>query len=600
MAARAMLPKEMNIPAKTFAQIFNSGFWEDQQLFTDGTLQTDDGTTFRIHRVVLSQRSRYFRALFSFNLNQEPIVIKNTDSKILESILLYIYTGDAILDEKNVLDLMIASDYLLLDDLLENCRSFAIQNVTCTNCLSTLSIAWQIEKLAIRDDCYRYALVHFEDILKTTNGGLEELPFKILKKLLESKSLNVISERSVWKAIVKWTGTDSSSRLPHVPAFLTCLRLEEEVDEELAAEILCHTIVSDNPHCYDLMLSKQFNYYLTKCTLLSQHTRSEAICYQNSPCSFGPRMPNHLYIIARHTLTPTKYGSELFMTYDNGLDFWRQIGETNFFIDTMVQIGQFIYIFNASPKLNLIFDILEEAFLPIRISPGPRHDSYMVTLGEQLYSVGGSKFVGDSARMIYSYEFDRNLWKPIIMPHAIVIYGAVTLKGLIYILGMAELEPAPILICQAYDPEKDDWFLLPPPNIFRRGFSVVVFREQVFVVGGENDEHYLKSAEMYDPIMNTWMSLPDLPYQYFFPKAVIVDNKIIVYENNNDDTRYYEVNPPVYWDQDSWLWRSIDKSSPLYCIERYSFFLLDDHRFLEDITATNRSPGIKWERILPA
>ncbi|GBM06958.1 hypothetical protein AVEN_170735-1 [Araneus ventricosus] len=192
----------MNTPAKSFAVIFNSGFWEGQQQFTDGTLQTDDGMTFRIHRVVLSQRSGYFQALFSFNLNQETIIIPNIDSKILENILLYIYTGGAILDEKNVWDLKIASDYLLLDDLLKSCRSFSVQNMTCTNCLSSLSIAWQIDKLATRDDCYRYALVHFEDILKTPNGGLEELPFEILKKLLESKSLNVISERSVWKAIV--------------------------------------------------------------------------------------------------------------------------------------------------------------------------------------------------------------------------------------------------------------------------------------------------------------------------------------------------------------------------------------------------------------
>ncbi|GBM12821.1 hypothetical protein AVEN_247592-1 [Araneus ventricosus] len=257
-------------------------------------------------------------------------------------------------------------------------------------------------------------------------------------------------------------------------------------------------------------------------------------------------------------------------------------------------------MFNASPKLNLILDIVEEAWLPISVSPGPRYDSCMITLGEQLYSVGGSRFAGDLTRTIYSYEFDRNLWKPITMPRRVVIYGAVTLKGLIYIVGMAELEPTPILVCQAYDPEEDDWFMLPPPNIYRRGFSVVVFHEQVFIVDGENDENYLRSVKMYDPLQNTWMTLPDLPYQYFFPKAVIVDDKIIVYENNNDDMRYYEVNPLVYWDQDSWLWRIIDKSSCLYCIRRYSFFLLDDYRFLNDITAKNRSPGINWERILPA
>ncbi|GBN19769.1 hypothetical protein AVEN_48031-1, partial [Araneus ventricosus] len=141
----------MNVP---FAEIFNSGPWKGQQIFTDGILQTDDGTTFRIHRVVLAQRSEYFRALFSFNIQEETVLIPNIDSKILEYILLFIYKGNVALNKKDLWDLMIACDYLLLDDLLKCLRSSAIQNMTSANCLSSLSTAWLIDKLAIKEDCY--------------------------------------------------------------------------------------------------------------------------------------------------------------------------------------------------------------------------------------------------------------------------------------------------------------------------------------------------------------------------------------------------------------------------------------------------------------
>ncbi|KAF8778793.1 Kelch-like protein 3 like protein [Argiope bruennichi] len=586
----------MSLPFKSFADIFNSGFWEGQQKFTDGTLQTDDGATFRIHRVVLSQRSGYFRALFSFNLNQETVAIPNVDSKILESILLYIYTGIIILDEKNVWDMLIASDYLLLDDLLERCRSFTIQNMTSTNCLSSLAMTLQIDRLGITDDSYRYTLVHFEEALQTSNGELEKLPFEVLSKLLKSNSLNVTSERSVWKAIVLWT--NNSTKLSHVPELLTCLKLEEEVDEDLAAEILSHTIISNNPHCIDLMLRKEFNYYLTKCTLLTQYARSQGIGYQNSPISYCPRMPNRMYLIARHTLTHTKYGSELFLTYDNELDFWRHVGEAEFFIDTMVQIGPFIYMFNVWQNINLVFDIIEETWIPISIPPLPHHNCWIIALGEQLFSIGGIKDNSELTDMIFSYEFERNRWNSILMTHQIVIYGAVVLKDLIYIMGMTDVESTPVLIFQAYNSEDNTWMFLPPPNIYRGGFSVVAYHEQVFVIAGVNDGQYLKSVEVFDPVRNNWTSFPDLPFQYFFPKAVIVDDKIIVYENNNEDTRYYEVSSPVYWDKDAHLWRIIDKSSPLYCTERCSFFVLDASRLVQDITAKNRRPGIKWERIL--
>ncbi|KAF8777538.1 Kelch-like protein 20 like protein [Argiope bruennichi] len=589
----------MNLSAKSFEDIFNSGIWEGQQQFADGTLQTFDGATFKIHRVILSLRSGFFRALFSFNLNQETIDIPSIDSRTLESILLYIYTSAITLDEKNVWDLMIASDYLLLDDLLKNCQSFAIQNMTSKNCLSSLSIAWHNDRLGISGDFYRYALVHFEDILKAEDGGFEALPFEILKKLLKSNNLNAISEKSVWKVIVSWIEANSFSRLPHVPALLLCLKLDEEVDEELAAEILSHVIVSNNPHCSDLMLSKQFNYYLSSCKLLSEHARSEPISCQNSPNSYAPRMPKRLYIIARHTLTSTKCGSELFLTYDNELDFGRQIGETDFFIDTIVQIGQFIYMFNEWTKINLIFDIAEEAWLPVSISRGSRHDSYIITLGEHLFSVGGTKSGDGWTKFIFRYDFVENRWRPITMPHRVVIYGTVPLKGKIYIVGMGEFEPTPILMCQVYDPERNEWNLFPPPNICRQEFSTVAFHEQVFLIAGEKDGHYLKTVEVYDPLQNTWMCLPDLPFSYFYPKAVTVDDKIIVYENINDDTRFYKVSPPVYWDENTRMWRIINESSPLFCIERYTFLVLDDCRLVKDLTAKNRRPGIKWDRIFP-
>ncbi|GBO26975.1 Kelch-like protein 17 [Araneus ventricosus] len=349
----------MSVPALSFAEIFNSGSWEGQQKFTDSTLQTNDATTFRIHRLVLTQRSEYFRALFNSNLNQETVVIPNIDSKILESILVYIYTGTIAMDEKNVCDVIFASDHLLLDDLLKRCRSFVIQNMTSTNCLSSLSIALQFERLDITKDCYRYVLIHFQDILKTSNCGLEDLPFEILIKLLESNSLNVVSERSVWGAIISWTEADSSIRLPHVPSLLTCLKLSEEVDENLAEEILSHTIVSRNPHFFGFMLSNQLSFHTLKNAILSHHESLDPL-YQNLPHSYGPRTPNRLHIMARHTVSPAQYCSDLFLSYDDEFDFWRHIRKVDYVADKMVTVGHRICIYGRYNDTGDIFDIVEE------------------------------------------------------------------------------------------------------------------------------------------------------------------------------------------------------------------------------------------------
>ncbi|GBN52361.1 hypothetical protein AVEN_32913-1 [Araneus ventricosus] len=253
-----------------------------------------------------------------------------------------------------------------MDDLLKSCDSFVTQNITFTNCLAFLTVASQFNRLAILNDCYRYALVHFEDILETSNCGLVALPFEVLRKLLESNSLNVVSERSVWRAIVSWTEANSSTRLPHVPILLTCLKLDEEVDGNPAEEILSHPIVSRNPHIFGLTLGNQVNFHTLKRAMLSQCASLDPR-YQDLPSSRGPRMPNFLHLIARYKLNPTSLlssgdGSELFLTYDNELDSWRRIGEQNYHIETMTRIGQRIYTFSMAFPLLCIFDIVEEVW----------------------------------------------------------------------------------------------------------------------------------------------------------------------------------------------------------------------------------------------
>ncbi|GBN26900.1 hypothetical protein AVEN_167699-1 [Araneus ventricosus] len=109
---------------------------------------------------------------------------------------------------------------------------------------------------------------------------------------------------------------------------LTCLRLQEEADENLAAEILSHPIVSRNPHFFGFMWSNQPNLHTLKNTILSRHESLDPLS-QNSPSSYDPRMPNRLHLIARLTQSSARWRSELFLSYDNEFDFWRHIRKSD-------------------------------------------------------------------------------------------------------------------------------------------------------------------------------------------------------------------------------------------------------------------------------
>ncbi|GBN42696.1 hypothetical protein AVEN_260693-1 [Araneus ventricosus] len=219
----------------------------------------------------------------------------------------------------------------------------------------------------------------------------------------------------------------------------------------------------------------------------------------------------------------------------------------------------------------------------------PSEDNWTITFEEKTYRIEGG--------CVSRYEFERNMWERIATACDIVIKGAVMLNNQIFTVGVHELDD--VMTCQAYDPEKNTWISLPAPNISRAEFSVVANQGQVFVVPKYWAGDLPEKVEVYDPLQNKWMSLPDMPFEYRSPKAVSVDDKIIVYESNEEETRrYQDLDPPVYWDESARLWKVIDDSSPWYHIERYSFLDLDDCRLAKALTAKNRRPGIQWERIL--
>ncbi|CAB4383037.1 unnamed protein product [Rhizophagus irregularis] len=92
---------------------------------------------FYVHSLLLSARSPYFRAALSNEWAKKDekgiIVLKkpNISPKVFKVILKYIYTG--VIDFKNqgmtdILELLVASDELILDELIEYAQEYMIQN----------------------------------------------------------------------------------------------------------------------------------------------------------------------------------------------------------------------------------------------------------------------------------------------------------------------------------------------------------------------------------------------------------------------------------------------------------------------------------------
>ncbi|GBL98878.1 Kelch-like protein 38, partial [Araneus ventricosus] len=196
-----------------FVDVFMADPYKELDSFSDGVLITEDGSKFKIHRNLLASRCPFFKALFCGDFaDGTEVLLKGIDAEILDSILVYLYTGTVHLNEENVTDVFVAADYLLIDPLMQECRSFLLTLMTPTNCFSLFMAAWSIERLGILNDCYRFIVINFEEVVSHSED-IGSLHFEALKRILRNKSLNISEERTVWNAIVNWVEFDLPKRL---------------------------------------------------------------------------------------------------------------------------------------------------------------------------------------------------------------------------------------------------------------------------------------------------------------------------------------------------------------------------------------------------
>jgi len=93
----------------------------DSEQFTDVTISTKEGISFKAHRVVLCAASTYFRDLLSAtNSWQHPIVIlKDLPDRDIEYLLEFIYTGTVSILPENLTSLLQTAKFLAITGLTE-------------------------------------------------------------------------------------------------------------------------------------------------------------------------------------------------------------------------------------------------------------------------------------------------------------------------------------------------------------------------------------------------------------------------------------------------------------------------------------------------
>ncbi|RIA91031.1 hypothetical protein C1645_822606 [Glomus cerebriforme] len=180
---------------------------------------------FYVHSLLLSARSPYFRAALSNEWAKKDekgiIVLKkpNIPPKVFKVILKYIYTG--VIDFENqeitdILELLIASDELILDELIEYAQEYLIQNQPTwlqQNIVQVLHTIFRHDTCSKLQD-YCLEIISNDPKFLFESEDYLSLDTQILVSLLERDDLEM-DEIIIWDHLMRW----GIAKTPSLPSY---------------------------------------------------------------------------------------------------------------------------------------------------------------------------------------------------------------------------------------------------------------------------------------------------------------------------------------------------------------------------------------------
>jgi len=160
-----------------------------------------------------------------------------------------------------------------------------------------------------------------------------------------------------------------------------------------------------------------------------------------------------------------------------------------------------------------VYDPIDNSWNPIASMNILRRSLGVAALGGKLYAVGGVGGPSWTAFLNSAEVYDPsvNSWNPIApMNISRRALGVAALGGKLYAVGGGDGSTYPYLplnSVEVYDPIDNSWNYIAPMDISRSSLGAAALGGKLYAVGGYDGSTYLNSAEVYDPIDNSWNSI---------------------------------------------------------------------------------------------
>ncbi|XP_060936187.1 kelch-like protein 10 [Limanda limanda] len=526
--------------------------------FCDAILQVED-IQFPIHRIILSDCSPYFQALFVHQINTDKVFhITLVSPDIMEIIIDFTYNRSVTVTKDNVHELMVAADMLNIIGIIQACSSFISEHLCLQNCIGIWKFTDICPCYELRCNALHYIMVHFDRVINFKE--YLQLSVHDLTEILGKDELNVKNERTLFDVILRWIAHIPKEREEHMAKLLSQVRLAKTSIEYIENVVMTNELVKFNPKCQEIV-NHSFRIMLS----LTKHIpKPLTSCLSDTPAR--PRLPNSVIWVSGGR--KENYVSCEIEVYDHLVDRWFYIGDK--LKDPRAHHGTvfldgYVYFVGGSKSMESLdsvvrLDLRTHDWKDMLYMHQRRCKLSLTVLNGFIYALGG--YDGNSSlSTVERYCPKTNQWTLI----APMLKGrrsasCATLDGKIYICGGLTRRNS-TRTAECYDPETNQWTLINRMGSSRSEHRVVAYNNQIYAIGGLRNVHPLKCVETYMPETDSWSDLCPMciPRRNFCLE--VIEDQFYVVGGTNFRTKSYHAE--VY-DPQTNSWFFISDSSMSY------------------------------------
>ena len=518
----------------------------DEGFFNDFTVHVD-GLSIPASRMVLACHSKFFERMFKTNMKEKyelDVEIQGVKGTAVKAIIDFFYTETININSNSVMDLLTASDFLLINEVKKFCYEFLESIVAPRNAVRILKKAEEEENKVVSEWIYQYISGHLDEIALTND-------FKCLTKeectaCLTEETANH-SEELKCRALLSWVKHDQETRKSQFAELFQQLVNLGEMSIEFHKEVLLkERLITDIAYCHQQVLTAFSKLLESRSAPFDRPPQSRVISIggEKKPQMVQDVFNNQGQALLNYPDLPSVQSSSkslmlndilfclggksgpapITQTLNNVWQInlkqqnpnWIEVSSMN---EKRCSMGATVHhehiVVAGGLKANVgqlgkaeAYNVAMDEWNNIAPLQQPRYDNELVSCGGKLYTIGGKGIRNKVFSSVEQLQDLDGVWKyvkPMQTPrHSL---AAVNSNDMIYVIGgQSQAHPSTTLkTVERYDCAADTWSYVKEMNTARFGHSACVFNGKILVVGGRDEKYKLANkTECYDPSTDTW------------------------------------------------------------------------------------------------